>query len=689
MVLVLITGLAPICGGNDNDDYLDLIAKIRDPDYFGVTIYEASDDELRIFLRDEPNRIFIEGTIRQITFGYKALEPSGGIGMPAEVYFLNFVGDKLTVGGLTLFLRELGTNYSPFGTLLAPIIGPLITIRQGVEVFKKFAGALTEFNQRNIMFFYVHERKGGKSAEEAYNLTIDDPAFEPVVNLVLSLEELITFGKTRAELKENFWDYSEYTYQSWDLANSSEKKENIKRYILEWIERNTLIPTQTPTFTLSPIPPSTPTIIACPPEGEPKFSPGEEVITTDSLRVRTNPGLTPPEIKTEPERTSGKILEGPVCTDNYTWWKVEYQDGTIGWSAEDWLVLRDIFRKQIAYINPSDGDLYLVHRDGTNPKKLTENRDIQWFAWLPNGKAVLYDHYDGHSVSKTILIDIDTGEEQEILRGRSFIRLSPNSKEFLYWEGNLPNHTLAIFDLESRLSRSLPIQQTHRKLELGVSLGITSLVWSPDGKKIAYIDNHFVDLQTGSRGKAIWIMSVDTFEKKIIWEATAGAVGKPISLNWSLDGRKIGFATTLVRQGLGLLAYELLDIDSKSFQTILNIPYEPRRCGGVLSKLMDVHWTTENAKVILSFPEDCWRITSSIFEVEPELSSPGIWLFEKRKEPKRLSELSSFVFGNAIDISSDGTFLVFVNESQLYTINIDGTNLIKVAELGLRPMIAP
>jgi hypothetical protein len=76
---------------------------------------------------------------------------------------------------------------------------------------------------------------------------------------------------------------------------------------------------------------------ACPPEGEPKFSQRQEVVTTDALKVRENPGLSSPEIKTQPKGTSGKILEGPVCADNYVWWKVKYQDGTTGWSAQDWL----------------------------------------------------------------------------------------------------------------------------------------------------------------------------------------------------------------------------------------------------------------------------------------------------------------------------------------------------------------
>jgi hypothetical protein len=86
----------------------------------------------------------------------------------------------------------------------------------------------------------------------------------------------------------------------------------------------------------TPVPPAT-VIISCPPVGRPKFIQDQEVITTDDLRVRTEPNLNAQIIKTQPKGTSGKILEGPVCADNYVWWKVKYQDGTTGWSAENWL----------------------------------------------------------------------------------------------------------------------------------------------------------------------------------------------------------------------------------------------------------------------------------------------------------------------------------------------------------------
>jgi len=74
-----------------------------------------------------------------------------------------------------------------------------------------------------------------------------------------------------------------------------------------------------------------------------KFNIGDTVRVTENLNVRTGAGTSYSEI-TDPDYpgyapagTSGKVLEGPKSADGYTWWKVEYNAGYTGWSAQDWL----------------------------------------------------------------------------------------------------------------------------------------------------------------------------------------------------------------------------------------------------------------------------------------------------------------------------------------------------------------
>ena len=74
-----------------------------------------------------------------------------------------------------------------------------------------------------------------------------------------------------------------------------------------------------------------------------KFNTGDTVHTTANLNVRTGAGVSYPEISDPdypgyaPTGTTGVILDGPESADGYIWWKVEYDAGYTGWSAQDWL----------------------------------------------------------------------------------------------------------------------------------------------------------------------------------------------------------------------------------------------------------------------------------------------------------------------------------------------------------------
>jgi lysozyme len=66
---------------------------------------------------------------------------------------------------------------------------------------------------------------------------------------------------------------------------------------------------------------------------------GERVVTTQGLHVRSDPGTSSNVITTEAAGTTGTITSGPIFQDDYWWWQVSFDDGTIGWSAENWLGL--------------------------------------------------------------------------------------------------------------------------------------------------------------------------------------------------------------------------------------------------------------------------------------------------------------------------------------------------------------
>jgi len=69
------------------------------------------------------------------------------------------------------------------------------------------------------------------------------------------------------------------------------------------------------------------------------FAIGDRVWTTSdiNLKVRDHPGISANAIDSVFKGTTGTIKEGPVNESNYNWWKIDYDIGATGWSAENWL----------------------------------------------------------------------------------------------------------------------------------------------------------------------------------------------------------------------------------------------------------------------------------------------------------------------------------------------------------------
>jgi hypothetical protein len=72
------------------------------------------------------------------------------------------------------------------------------------------------------------------------------------------------------------------------------------------------------------------------PSGSPIVIGGTVRVTT-GLNVRTEPGTSGSKITTMAAGSTGTVLDGPVSAEGYTWWKISYDDGITGWSADNWL----------------------------------------------------------------------------------------------------------------------------------------------------------------------------------------------------------------------------------------------------------------------------------------------------------------------------------------------------------------
>lgn len=97
----------------------------------------------------------------------------------------------------------------------------------------------------------------------------------------------------------------------------------------------TALPTLTPPPTLTPTAEPTPTMPATVTVGI-----RVKVGNTEgqNLRLRSGPGMDYTTLVIMPEGTILTVLEGPQPSGGYEWWRLQMEDGTIGWAAANWLV---------------------------------------------------------------------------------------------------------------------------------------------------------------------------------------------------------------------------------------------------------------------------------------------------------------------------------------------------------------
>jgi cell wall-associated NlpC family hydrolase/ribosomal protein L11 len=91
--------------------------------------------------------------------------------------------------------------------------------------------------------------------------------------------------------------------------------------------RDTTGATASRTFIVTYIPPAQPGGIVV----------GSSVRATANLNCRSNPSISSSIIKTMPSGSIGIVIGGPVSADGYIWWQIQWSDGTIGWSVQDYL----------------------------------------------------------------------------------------------------------------------------------------------------------------------------------------------------------------------------------------------------------------------------------------------------------------------------------------------------------------
>ncbi len=87
---------------------------------------------------------------------------------------------------------------------------------------------------------------------------------------------------------------------------------------------------------------------ALPPVGE--YTVGDSlVVNTDLVNIRVEPSLRAPVVATVPSMEDAKVIDGPLPTGGYRWYKLDTTYGQ-GWAAEQYLVRPDELRPQSRFL---------------------------------------------------------------------------------------------------------------------------------------------------------------------------------------------------------------------------------------------------------------------------------------------------------------------------------------------------
>lgn len=206
---------------------------------------------------------------------------------------------------------------------------------------------------------------------------------------------------------------------------------------------------------------------------------------------------------------------------------------------------------KIAFVSQGGANtgICVIDTDGKNEKRVADVTYAMSLAWSPDGKKIAY------LLTKCIyIVDINrenkielTAEEGENITG---FNLSPDGKKIVFTAYKIPDYRsikICVIDID-----------TKKRTELASSkdkVYYSSPIWSPDGRKIAYVKN-----MNSGKGyeQAIYIMDADgENEKKVRQNSAVGTysisgvkwIDNHIMTFWAYKDSKQGLYVTNIFGG--------------------------------------------------------------------------------------------------------------------------------------------
>lgn len=332
--------------------------------------------------------------------------------------------------------------------------------------------------------------------------------------------------------------------------------------------------------------------------------------------------------------------------------------------------------------DPKQSDIYFVDKHG-NMKNLTNQSGNHIFpSWSPDGRRITFIAYRNDR-RELYIMDADGSNQRLLYRPNKdeYIktyrpRWHPDGKKIAFLvvdTSKLENSGYKIIDLTEPITETVRFDIELQKKMPGHPA--VSLAWSPDGKKISFIEKNFIG--SGQKDDILFVMDSDGKNKK---ELARFCMIYNDAFLWSPDSKKIAFVSTKVDatiDGRNVTDIYIVDVGNLSITN--------------LTKGKDLPFTEQ---AMPTWSPDSKQIAFISVSPLSALKNLGRGIYVINAETLELKRLTEYIVDTSPSWSPDGSQIAFLSNREIdvatynqgqyflraYIMNSDGKNVKRLTD---------